>query len=136
MAKKEKKFEAVLCVVNAGFADDVMFAARKAGAAGGTIIKGRGTAPLEAEIAFKITIQPEKEIVLLLVPEEIRDDVLRELYHAVGLGNPGSGIIFSLPVERALGLSDFGAEPEPPEKAAKPAAEAEKAAEPEKPTED
>ncbi len=103
----EKKYEAVFCVINAGFSDDVMFAARKAGAAGGTILKGRGTAPLEAERLFKITVQPEKEIVMLLVPEDIKDNVLRELYHSAGLSNAGQGIIFSLPVDRALGLSDF-----------------------------
>ena len=103
----DKKYEAVFCVINAGFSDDVMFAARKAGAAGGTILKGRGTAPLEAEQLFKITVQPEKEIVMLLVPEDIKDNVLRELYQSVGLGNAGQGIIFSLPVDRALGLSDF-----------------------------
>ena len=103
----EKKYEAVFCIINAGFSDDVMFAARKAGATGGTIIKGRGTAPLDAEQLFKITVQPEKEIVMLLVPEDIKDNVLRELYHSVGLGNAGQGIIFSLPVDRALGLSDY-----------------------------
>ncbi len=103
----EKKYEAIFCIINAGFSDDVMFAARKAGAAGGTVIKGRGTAPLDAEQLFKITVQPEKEIVMLLVPEDIKDNVLRELYHSVGLGNAGQGIIFSLPVDRALGLSDF-----------------------------
>ena len=103
----EKKYEAIFCVINAGFSDDVMFAARKAGAAGGTVLKGRGTAPLEAEKLFKITVQPEKEIVMLLVPEEIKDAVLRELYQSVGLGNAGQGIIFSMPVDRALALSDF-----------------------------
>ena len=107
MNKMEKKYEAIFCVINAGFSDDVMFAARKAGAAGGTVIKGRGTAPLEAERLFKITVQPEKEIVMLLVPEEIKDNVLRELYNSVGLGDAGQGIIFSLPVDRALGLNDF-----------------------------
>ena len=103
----DKKYEAVFCVINTGFADAVMYAARKAGAAGGTILKGHGTAPLEAEAKFNITIQPEKEIVLLLVPVDIKDAVLNELYHAVGLGSPGQGIVFSLPVDRALGLNDF-----------------------------
>ena len=108
----EKKYEAVFCVINAGFADEVMYAARKAGAGGGTIIKGRGTAPLEAQKLFKITVEPEKEIVMMLVPEEIKDDVLRELYHSIGLSTTGHGIAFSLPVDRAIGLSDQRQEPE------------------------
>ncbi len=103
----ERDYEVIFCVINAGFSDDVMFAARKAGAAGGTILKGRGTAPLEAEQAFQISIQPEKEIVMLLVPKEIRDDVLRELYQSSGLGSAAQGIIFSMAVDRTLGITDF-----------------------------
>ncbi len=107
MENTEKQYEAIFCIINAGFSDDVMFAARKAGAAGGTIIKGRGTAPREAEKMFNIAIQPEKEIVMLLVPFAIKDDVLREIYQAAGLGSPSQGIAFSVPVARAVGLTDF-----------------------------
>ncbi len=103
----EKKFEAIFCIVNAGFSDDVMAAARKAGAGGGTILKGRGAAPREAEEIFKITIQPEKEIVMILVGEDIKDRVLRSIYDEAGLGSAGHGIAFSLPIDRAVGLSDF-----------------------------
>ena len=53
----ETKYEAVFCIVNAGFSDDVMTAARRAGAGGGTVLKGRGSAPREAEELFRITIQ-------------------------------------------------------------------------------
>ena len=104
MSEMEKKYEAVFCIINAGFADEVMYAARKAGAGGGTIIKGRGTAPLEAERLFKITVEPEKEIVIILVPARIRDDILHAIYRSVGLNTPGQGIAFSLPVDGAVGL--------------------------------
>ena len=100
----DTKYEAIFCVVNTGFSDEVMFAARKAGAGGGTIIKGRGTAPLEAEEAFKITIQPEKEIVMIIVPQEIKDKVLKSIYQQAGLNTAGQGIAFSIAVDRAIGL--------------------------------
>ena len=103
----ENKYEAVFCIVNAGFSDAVMSAARKAGAVGGTIFKGRGAAPREAEEIFKITVQPEKEIVMMVVSVEVKDDVLRSIYSEVGLGSAGQGIAFSLPIERSIGLSDF-----------------------------
>ena len=102
-----KKYEAVFCAVNAGFAEDVLYAARKAGAAGGTIIKGRGTTSREAEEQFNIIIQPEKELVMMLVPHEIKDKVLRSVYEHTGLESRSQGIIFSLPVTDALGLKDF-----------------------------
>ena len=98
------EYEVVFCVVNAGFSEEVMTAARKAGAGGGTILKGRGTASREAEQFFHITIQPEKEIVMILVPAAIKDRVLRAIYDSAGLDSEGQGIAFSLPVSRSVGL--------------------------------
>ena len=99
------KHEVIFCVVNAGFTDDVMDAAREFGAKGGTVIRARGTANAEAERMFNIVIQPEKEIVMILVESDIKDDILHALYKAVGLQTPGQGIAFSLPVESAVGLT-------------------------------
>ncbi|MBQ9823135.1 MAG: hypothetical protein IJM63_01445 [Solobacterium sp.] len=103
----DTKFEAVFCVVNAGFSGHVMFAARKAGAAGGTIIKGRGTTRTEAEHMFNITIQPEKEVVIILVPAESKDEVLRTVYSKAGLESEANGIVFSVPVTNVVGLTGF-----------------------------
>ena len=113
----EKKYEVIFCIINAGFSDTVMEAARKEGASGGTVLKGRGLAGRDVQKAFNITVQPEKEIVMLLVPKEIKDSVLRSVNTFAGLDTDGQGIAFSLPVERAIGLKDF----EEPE--AKPAPE-------------
>lgn len=96
--------EVIFCIVNAGFADAVMDAAKEFGAKGGTVIHARGTANALAEKKFEIAVQPEKEMVMILVPAEIKDSVLHGLYRAVGLKTPGQGIAFSLPVDAAVGL--------------------------------
>ena len=98
-------YEAVFCIVNDGFSDVVMDAAREAGARGGTVIHARGTANKEAEKFFKITIQPEKEIVMILVPADIKDDVLRAIYRNAGLKTEGQGIAFSVAVDDVVGMS-------------------------------
>ena len=97
-------YELILCIVNAGFSDAVMDTARKLGAGGGTVIHARGTATQEADKRFEITVTPEKEMVMILVPSDIKDDVLHGLYRAVGLKTPGQGIAFSLPVDATVGL--------------------------------
>ena len=97
--------EAIFCIVNAGFSDAVMDAAKDFGARGGTVIRARGTANAEAEKLFNIAIQPEKEIVMILVDQSIKNDILHALYRAVGLKTPGQGIAFSLPVDQVVGLS-------------------------------
>ena len=99
------QYEMILCIVNAGFSDAVMDTARKLGAGGGTVIHARGTASKEAEALFRITVQPEKEMVMIVVPKEKKAPILAALYDAVGLETPGQGIAFSLPVDEAVGLS-------------------------------
>ena len=102
---KNNEHEVIFCVVNSGFSEAVMDAAKEFGARGGTVIRARGTANREAETFFGITVQPEKEIVMILVPTEIKNDILHAVYREVGLKTPGQGIAFSLPVDSVVGLS-------------------------------
>ncbi len=97
--------EVIFCIVNSGFSEAVMDSAKEFGARGGTVIRARGTANSEAEKLFGITIQPEKEIVMILVPTNIKNDILHALYRDVGLKTPGQGIAFSMPVDNVVGLS-------------------------------
>lgn len=104
-------YEVIICIVNAGYSELVMDAAKEVGARGGTVIHAKGTANKEAEQFFKITIQPDKEMVMILVPENIKDDVLHALYKSAGLKTEGQGIAFSMAVSNVVGLSS---EPAPP----------------------
>ncbi|WP_438847409.1 P-II family nitrogen regulator [Anaerocaecibacter muris] len=97
--------ELIMCIVNTGFTDVVMDAARDKGARGGTVIHARGTANKEAEEFFHISVQPDKEVVMILVPSEIKDGVLHAIYQAAGLKTAGQGIAFAMPVTNVVGLS-------------------------------
>ncbi len=101
----EFSHEAIFCIVNDGYSEAVMDAAKKYGARGGTVINARGTAGKEAEKFFGITVQPEKEIVMILVPAEYKENILKALYEEVGLDTSGQGIAFSLPVDSVVGIS-------------------------------
>ena len=110
--------EVVFCIVNEGFSEVVMDAAKRAGAGGGTVLRARGTANATAEKFFGISITPQKESVMILVPAAIRNDVLHNLYSSCGLDTPGHGIAFALPVDAVIGLRDPNApkKEEPAEK--------------------
>ena len=97
-------FEMILCIVNAGYSEQVMNVARSKGARGGTIIRARGTANPDAEAYFHIAIQPDKEILMLVVPVDIKDDILHALYNQVGLATSGHGMAFSMPVDDVVGI--------------------------------
>ena len=101
-----EKYEMILCIVNAGFSGEVMDAAREAGARGGTVIHARGTANKEAESFFHITIQPDKDVVMMIVPADIKEKVLHAIYQSAGLKTEGQGIAFSLAVDKAVGLTN------------------------------
>ena len=97
--------ELIVCIVNQGFSEDVMDTAKNLGAKGGTVLSARGTAAKDAEIFFNITIQAEKEIVLILVEAEIKDNILKGLYDSVGTNKGAQGIAFSLPVDNVIGVN-------------------------------
>ena len=102
----EHNYELVVCIVNAGFSQNVMEAARSAGAKGGTVLRARGSANPEAEEFFNINVQPDKEMLLILVPKAIKDDVLKAIYKDCGLGDEARGIAFSLPVNRTTTIKE------------------------------
>lgn len=102
----EYTHEAIFCIVNSGYSETVMDAAKKFGARGGTVINARGTASKQAEKIFGITVEPEKEIVMILVPSEYKENILKALYDEAGLNTAGQGIAFSLPVDSVVGIAN------------------------------
>ena len=109
---KTDTHEVIFAIVNSGYAEEAMAVARDQGARGGTILNARGVAR-EAEAAFfGITIHAEKEILMLVVEKDIRDNVLNALYRQMGMDKKAQGIAFSLPVSDAAGLVKLPEEPE------------------------
>ena len=99
-------YKCVLTIVNNGFSEVAMDAAKACGARGGTVLHGRGTISKEAEKFFNISIQPEKEIVMILAKEELIDNILKGLYTAIGTSTPAQGIAFALPVDEVVGIEN------------------------------
>lgn len=102
---EEAKQHLIVTIVNQGYSEKVMTEAKKAGATGGTTLNGRG---LESEKAIKflnLSIEPEKDIVLILVPTEKKNNIMNEIVNNCGLKTPGAGICFSLPVDHVVGLN-------------------------------
>lgn len=97
-------FDLIITVVNRGFDDVVMDAARKAGATGGTVLHARGAGIHETEKFFGISIQPEKDVILILAKRDQKKEIMHSIRNEVGLNKEGRGISFSLPVEDVCGI--------------------------------
>ena len=104
--KNDKEYELVVLIVSEGYASTAMDAAKRVGANGGTLINGIGLGSKEATKFLGITIEPEKDVVLITTPKEEKRKVMEEITEAVGLSKEGRGILFSIPVDNVVGLTE------------------------------
>ena len=102
---KEYSHDLIVAVANYGYTDELMNTAREAGAAGGTVLHARGTAHQGAVKFFGVSVQDEKEIVLILAAQDKKVDIMQAVCDAHGLNSKTQAIVFSLPVDSVLGLN-------------------------------
>jgi nitrogen regulatory protein PII len=96
--------EMISIIVNRGYADDIMNAARKAGAKGGTILHARGTGKPDDAKFFGITIVPEKEEVIIIAEKTDAPAIRAAIEKLPCLTEPGIGIMFTTPVKQVVNL--------------------------------
>ena len=104
MTMTEAKHTLVAAVVNRGFSEDVMNAARAAGARGGTVIHSRCIGNEEATGVWGLSVQEEKEIILILSKAEVKLDIMRSITEMCGVNSKAQGVVFSFPVDSVMGL--------------------------------
>jgi uncharacterized protein YaaQ len=95
----------ILCIVNQGYSDELMNTAREAGATGGTVISARGQAHHGAVKFFGVSVQDEKEIILILTARDKKAAIMRAVCESHGLNSEAQGLVFSMPVDNVIGLS-------------------------------
>ena len=104
-AQETAPFELLITIVNRGYFETVKNSARALGARGGTVLHGLGIGGEDAAKFLGINIQPEKDIVLIVVPHEDAKGVMARIAKDAGINTEGRGVCFSLPVDSAFGLA-------------------------------
>lgn len=100
--KNEHHNNLIVISVNEGYSEDVMHVARKAGAIGGTVIKGR-LSDIEQFAEFVNTkVDEEREMLCILAPSKTSKQIMEDVNREFGLTSPANGIIFALPTEKAF----------------------------------
>lgn len=107
--KEDKKdmFKKLTVIVDRGMGGEVMDIALNAGVRGGTIMHGRGTGAEHTTTLFGMQIEPEKELVMILMPTGLVDKVVDDLIRELKLDDPGNGILFVEPILGVRGLLDL-----------------------------
>ncbi len=97
--------EMIVTIVDRGIGEDVIDYSKEAGANGGTIIHGRGTGAHEKAKFFGLEIDPEKDIVLTLVPDSRTAEVMNAISRGIKIDKPGNGICFSIDIDKVVGIT-------------------------------
>lgn len=99
-----RQLKLITAIVQRGKADVTARAAIRAGAPAATVLFGRGEGIREKLGMLGLAIQPEKEIILIVIEERLLDQVFGAMVKAGNLDKPGVGFAFVTAVERAVGL--------------------------------
>ncbi len=91
----------ITCIVQRGVADDIVQAARDAGAQGETVNFARGTGVRERLGILSVAVEVEKEVINILVSSEQVERIFEKIYIAGKLDTPGMGIMYITPLEKA-----------------------------------
>lgn len=89
----------ITCIATYGHADEIMSVARQAGARGGTVLGARGTGTEDDVKFFGISLVPKKEILLIVAQSDQVRDILNAVCGMSIFSEPGSGIVYTSPVD-------------------------------------
>jgi hypothetical protein len=101
----EYSHDLIVSVINQGYSSEFMNTARAAGASGGTVLNARGQAHEGAVKFFGVSVQDERELIIILTSREKKLSIMRAVCETYGLNSKAQGIVFSLPVDDVMGLS-------------------------------
>jgi uncharacterized protein YaaQ len=101
----EIKHDLIITVVNQGYSDELMTVAREAGASGGTIINARGIAHQGPVKFFGVSVQDEREIILMVTAREKKAAIMQAVSQNYGITSKAGGIVLSVPVDSLVGLN-------------------------------
>ena len=97
-------YQCVYIIVERGKGEDAASAAIEGGAKGATIVFARGSGVHEKSKLFNMDIEPEKEIVMVVVSSETTEKVVSNVRSEMEIDKPGNGIIFIQNLSQVYGV--------------------------------
>lgn len=96
--------ELIVVILNEGYSDMVMDAARAAGATGGTVLHAKGTGTASPEKFFGVSLALEKDVIYILAGAKEKAQIMQAIQDKAGPATKAGAISFSLPVSQTAGL--------------------------------
>ena len=98
------EYELIVVVLNAGYADMGMDAAREAGAGGGTVLHAEGTGSTRSEAVCSVRFADEKDMIYIVAHKSEKAAIMKAVSQKAGPSTEARGICFSLPISDVMGL--------------------------------
>ncbi|MBS4025402.1 MAG: P-II family nitrogen regulator [Clostridia bacterium] len=103
-----ENFNLIVTILTIEKTDQVFKAIEKEGITKSTIIPGRGKSDKNPKLFFGLTLEPQRDCILTLVPKEQSDKIFNIIMEEGELTKPLHGIVFVIDVEKVGGLDlDF-----------------------------
>ena len=96
--------ELIIVILNEGYSDFVMDAARAAGAGGGTVLHAKGTGGTRGEKFFSVSLADEKDMIYIIAHKDEKAAIMCSINEQAGPGSRAGAICFSLPISSVAGL--------------------------------
>ncbi len=103
-AMSQQNYALITAIVNQGYSEEVMNAARGAGARGGTVLHSRRIADEAMTKSMGLGIQEEREMILIVADEEHKLPIMQAIGEQCGVQSEANGIVLSLPIDNVIGL--------------------------------
>ena len=99
-------YHLLVVITEEGNADKIMTCAKKNGANGGTLIKGRGIGGANAFKLFNMTVEPEKDIILIVCHNNDKKKIMEGILEKNGMNTDSKSMCFSLPIDSKIGFDE------------------------------
>ena len=104
--KNKNNYCLLLTILIEGYAEKAMDIAKKNGANGGTLIKGREVGNKNSFKFFNMTVEPEKDILLIVCKQDNKNKIMEAILDKYGANTEARGISISLPIDNTVGIDE------------------------------
>lgn len=102
----DTKYSLIAAVINQGYSENVMEAARTAGAGGGTVVPSRCIGDEQTMGFLGLSLQDEKDMVFIVAENESKLKIMQAIGEKCGMHSEAKGIVVSLPIDHVIGFEN------------------------------
>ncbi len=102
----KRDYHLLITIAIEGYAEKIMDVAKKSGANGGTLIKGREIGNKNGFKFFNMTVEPEKDILLIVCKNDDKNKIMQAILDKYGANTDAKGVCLSLPIDNTVGIDE------------------------------